>query len=179
MEVHADLALLPLHRSNHLRVWKGQDGAEGLRDLRWVENLPLGSHKTTVVLCGEMPAGEDPVLYVYATNLMITSDRVLEAVSASGRERHHIEDYFNTAKNHGIGLGHVFCANSNVSKNLFVLLQVAAILWTIICHGFLKRVFPWAARATDMALAHALGEGMRAQLFPAQLPHPGQIRFVT
>jgi hypothetical protein len=173
------LALLPLCPQNRLRVWSGQDGQEGLRDFRWVEDLPLGSEKTTVVLSGELPAGDEPVLYVYATNLLITPQRVLDAVSTSGRERHHIEDYFNTAKNHGVGLGHVFCANANVSKNLFVLLQIAAILWTIICHGFLKRVFHWAARATEMALARALAEGMRAQRFPPQLPQPGQIRFVT
>lgn len=173
------LALLPLCSQNHLRVWKGQDGKDGLRDLRWVPDLPLGSQRTTVVLSGEMPAGKEPELYVYATNLWLTPDRVLDAVSSTGRERHCIEDYFNTAKNHGIGLGHVFCANANASKNLFVLMQIAAILWTIICHGFLKRVFAWAARSTDIALARALAEGMRTQLFPAQLPRPGQIRFVT
>ena len=81
------LALLPLHRSNHLRVWKGQDGAEGLRDLRWVENLSLGSEKTTVVLCGEMPAGEDPVLYVHATK------RLPQACLPMGRTGHR----------HGVG----------------------------------------------------------------------------
>jgi hypothetical protein len=173
------LALLPLQSQNHLRVWKGQDGKEGLRDFRWVEDLPLGSQSTTVVLSGEMPAGGEAVLYAYATNLMITKERVCEAISASGRERHLIEDYFNMAKNHGVGLGHVFCAHQNVSKNLFSLLQIAAILWTIICHGFLKRVFQWAARATDIALARALAEGMRSHRFPPTLPQPGQLRFVT
>jgi hypothetical protein len=173
------LALLPLHPQNRLRVWKAQDGKDGLRDFRWVENLPLGSQTVTVVLSGEMPTGGEAVLYAYATNLMINKDRVCEAISASGRERHLVEDYFNAAKNNGIGLGHVFCANDNVSKNLFSLLQVAAILWTIICHGFLRRVFQWAARATDIALARALAEGMRSGAFPPTLPQPGQLRFVT
>jgi hypothetical protein len=173
------LALLPLHSQNRLRLWKGQDGKDGLRDFRWVENLPLGCLKTTVVLSGEMPAGGEAVLYAYATNLMINKERVCEAISASGRERHLVEDYFNVAKNHGIGLGHVFCAQENVSKNLFSLMQIAAILWTIICHGFLKRTFPWAARASDVALAHALAEGMRSGPFPPSLPQPGQLRFVT
>jgi hypothetical protein len=171
-------ALLPLSRQNHMRIWYGQGGKDGLRDFRWVENLLMGSQGVTVVLCGELPAGGDPALYAYATNLMITPDRVGECVSASGRERHLIEDYFNAAKNHGIGLGHVFCATANVSKNLFSLLQVAAILWTIICHGVLKRVFDWAARATNLALAHALAEGMRSHRFPANLPQPGQLRFL-
>jgi len=173
------LALLPLCRNNHLRLWSGQDGQQGLRDFRWVENLTLGAEKLTVVLSGELPTGQDPALYVYATNLLITTERVVEAVSTSGRERHQIEDYFNQAKNHGIGLGHVFCAKANVSKNLFSLLQIAAILWTIICHGYLKRVFDWAAWATDMALARAVAEGMRSHRFPAVLPQPGQLRFVT
>jgi len=173
------LALLPLCPQNHLRVWWGQDAQEGLRDFRWVEHLRMGAQTVSVVLSGELPAGGEPTLYVYATNLLITPQRVCEAVSSSGRERHHVEDYFNAAKNHGIGLGHVFCATANVSKNLFTLLQVAAILWTIICHGVLKRVFDWAARATDIALARALAEGMRSHPFPATLPQPGQLRFVT
>jgi hypothetical protein len=173
------LALLPLSPQNHLRLWYGQDGRDGLRDFRWVEELPLGSQKTTVVLSGELPTGGPATLYAYATNLTITPDRVCEAVSASGRERHLIEDYFNAAKNHGIGLGHVFCAQANVSKHLFSLLQVAAILWTIICHGYLKRVFDWAARAPEILLARAIAEGMRSQRFPHSLPQPGQLRFVT
>jgi hypothetical protein len=173
------MALLPECPQNRLRVWTGQDGKEGLRDFRWVEHLPLGTERPTVVLCGELPAGGEAVLYAYATNLTIDPKRVAEAVLACGRERHRIEDFFNAAKNHGIGLGHVFCASANVSKNLFTLSQVAAILWTIICHGVLKRLFDWAARATEMALARAVAEGMRSNRLPPTLPQPGQLRFVT
>jgi hypothetical protein len=171
------LALLPLCPQNVLRVWRGQDGQEGLRDFRWVEHLPLGRRTVTAVLSGEF-VGSEGTLYAYATNLLVTRERVLELVPATGRERHRIEDYFNAAKNHGIGLGHVFCAHPNASKNFFTLMQLAAILWTIICHSYLMRVFDWAARATETALAHAVGEGLRAQRFPAQLPCPGQLRFV-
>jgi hypothetical protein len=173
------LALLPLSPQNLCRVWRGQDGQEGLRDLRWVEQLPLGAQQVTVILSGELIARGEATLYAYVTNLLVTRDRVLEIVSSTGRERHPIEDYFNTAKNNGIGLEHVFCANANASKNFFTLMQVAAILWTIICHGYLKRVFDWAARATQTALAHAIAEGLRGQLLPAALPQPGQLRFVT
>jgi hypothetical protein len=172
------LALLPLSRQNALRVWKGQDGQEGLRDFRWIENLRMGRHSVSVVLVGEF-VGSEATLYAYLTNLLVTKDRVLELIPATGRERHRIEDYFNAGKNHGIGLGHVFCATPNASKNFFTLMQVAAILWTIICHSYLMRVFDWAARATDTALARAVAEGMRSHRFPALLPQPGQLRFVT
>lgn len=118
-------------------------------------------------------------LYVYATNFLITRDRILEIIPATGRERHHIEDYFNTGKNNGVGLGHVFCATAQVSKNDFTLMQIAWILWTLVCHAYLMRIFEWAARASEKALAVAIGEGMRARLFPEHLPLCGQLRFVT
>jgi len=172
------LRLLPLSPDNILRVWKGQDGAEGLRDFRWIEDLSLGKKPCTVVLSGEF-TGSEGTLYVYATNLLISRERVLDIIPATGRERHHIEDYFNTGKNNGVGLGHVFCAKSNASKNFFTLMQIAWILWTITCHAYLMRVFDWAAWATEMALARAIGEGMRNRLFPDQLPVCGQLRFVT
>jgi hypothetical protein len=172
------LNLLPLCSENVLRLWKGQDGREGLRDFRWIEHLPMGQQKCTVVLSGEFTASEG-TLYVYATNFRISKDRVLDIIPATGRERHHIEDYFNTEKNNGVGLGHVFCAEQNASKNFFSLMQIAWILWTIICHGYLMRVFTWAAKATEKALAHAIGEGMRNNLFPNSFAAPKQIRFVT
>jgi len=172
------LALLPLHKENVLRVWRGQDGQEGLRDFRWVGDLSMGEQPATAVLVGEL-IGSEGTLYAYVTNFLITRDRVLNIIPVTGRERHHIEDYFNAGKNHGIGLEHVFCARTRVSKNYFTLMQIAAILWTIICHGYLMRVYEWAARATQKALAQAIAIGMQSHVFPAQLPSPGQIRFVT
>lgn len=172
------LRLLPLSTGNVVRTWTGQDGEEGLRDFRWVSDLTLGRKPCTVVLSGEF-TGAEGTLYVYATNFLVTRDRVLDIIPVTGRERHHIEDYFNTGKNNGIGLGHVFCASANASKNLFTLMQIAWILWTIICRGYLKRLFRWAALATDKALAHAMGEGMRSHPLPETLPSCGQIRFVS
>lgn len=173
------LELLPISKSNVLRVWTGQNGKIGeLRDFRWVDNLRLGQKPCTVVLSGEF-VGSEGTLYAYATNFMITPDRVLRIIPATGRERHHIEDYFNAGKNHGIGLGHVFCASAKASKNYFSLMQISWILWTILCHSYLRRVYEWAARATEKALAQAIAEGLRSALFPAKLPEPGQIRFVT
>jgi hypothetical protein len=173
------LALLPLSRPNALRLWKGQDGKEGLRDFRWVADLPLGTHSVSTVLVGEMVPGGESTLYAYVTNFRITPDRVVEIIGSTGRERHLIEDYFNTEKNTGVGLGHVFCAHPRGSKNLFSLMQIAAILWTLLYHGYLMRTFDWVARATQAALARSIAEGLRSQTLPASLPAPGQLRFVT
>ncbi|MBN2508433.1 MAG: hypothetical protein JXQ71_17275, partial [Verrucomicrobia bacterium] len=56
-------------------------------------------------------------------------------VNDGGRERHRIEDTFNTRKNHGIGLEHVFCAKATGSKNYYTMMQVAQILWILTCRG--------------------------------------------
>jgi len=173
------LALLPQSPANTLRLWKGQNGMDGLRDFRWVSDLSLGTHGVSTVLVGEMVPGGEATLYAYVTNFLITPDRVVEIIGSTGRERHLIEDYFNTEKNTGVGLGHVFCAQTTVSKNLFSLLQVAAILWTLLYHGYLMRTFDWVARATQAALARSIAEGMRSHTLPEILPAPGQLRFVT
>lgn len=173
------LALLPQSPANTLRLWKGQDGKDGLRDFRWISDLSLGTHSVSTVLVGEIVPRGESTLYAYVTNFLITPDRVVEIIGSTGRERHLIEDYFNTEKNTGVGLGHVFCAQTTVSKNLFSLMQVAAILWTLLYHGYLMRTFDWVARATQAALARAIAEGMRSHPLPQILPAPGQLRFVT
>ena len=72
-----------------------------------------------------------------------------------------VEDAFNTQKNNGIGMEHVFCANATASQNYYTMLQVAQVLWILTCQG----------------LARAVWEGLRARRLPPDLPPLGQIRF--
>jgi hypothetical protein len=171
------LRLLPLQRTNRARVRLGRDGQAGLQDLRWVENVMLSEHQTNVILAGEITP-EAATLYAYMTNFAhLTPERVTVVVNGGGRERHLIEDTFNTQKNHGIGLEHVFCANAAASKNYYTMMQVAQILWILTCRGALQRLYDWARRATEQGLARALWEGLRATRLPPDLPPLGQIRF--
>ena len=145
-------------------------------DCRWVENIMLGAHQTNTILAGEItPQGA--TLYAFATNFAnLTPGRVLD-ITAVGRERHRIEDTFNAEKNHGIGLEHVFCAETNAAKNYYTMMQVAEILWVLTCHGYCRRVYLWARLATERGLAQAAWEGLRCCLLPADLPPIGQVRF--
>jgi hypothetical protein len=102
---------------------------------------------------------------------------VAALVLCGGRERHRIEDTFNTQKNNGIGLEHVFCAQATASKNYYTLMQVAQILWILTCKGCLQRLYDWARGATEQGLARALWEGLRTTRLPRDLPPLGQIRF--
>jgi hypothetical protein len=171
------IRLLPLHRSNRLRRRLGQDGQEGLQDFRWVEDVMLGERQTNVILSGEITA-QAATLYAYLTNFShLSPARVASVVNRGGRERHLIEDTFNTQKNNGIGLEHVFCAQATASKNYYTMMQVAQILWILTCRGCLQRLYDWARRATEQGLARAVWEGLRACPLPRDLPPLGQIRF--
>jgi hypothetical protein len=170
------LKLLPQNRSNLARLRFGPQEAAGRMDCRWVENLMLGAQETHAILAGEITP-QAATLYAYATNFAhLTPARVLD-LAATGRERHHIEDTFNAEKNHGIGLEHVFCAETNAAKNYYTMMQVAQILWVLICHGYCRRVYRWARQATEQGLAHAAWEGLRSGLLPPDLPPRGQVRF--
>jgi hypothetical protein len=171
------IQLLPFNRSNHVRYLLGQGGKEGLQDFCWVENVMLGQHQTNVILLGEITP-QAATLYAYITNFaQLSPQRVAVVVRSGGRERHLIEDTFNTQKNNGIGLEHVFCANATASKNYYTMMQVAQVLWILTCKGCLQRLYDWARRATEQGLARALWEGWRAIRLPPDLPPLGQIRF--
>jgi hypothetical protein len=155
----------------------GRDGKAGQQDFRWVENVLLGEHQTHVILQGEITA-EAATLYAYITNFSnLSPQRVAIVVNSGGRERHLIEDTFNTQKNNGIGLEHVFCANATASKNYYTMMQAAQILWILTYRGCLQRLYDWARRATEQGLARAVWEGLRACRLPPDLPPLGQIRF--
>jgi len=174
------IRLLPLNKANRLRRLLGQGGPEGRQDFRWVENVMLGEHQTNVILQGEITTAPSATLYAYATNFSnLTPQRVRVVVNHGGRERHLIEDTFNTQKNNGIGLEHVFCANATASKNYYTMMQVAQILWLLTCRGCLQRLYDWARRATELALAQAVWEGLRTRRLRPDLPALGQIRFIS
>ncbi len=170
------LHLLPLCRGNTLRTTTGTGEHAPRVDYRWVEDLMLGTHQTHAILMGEITP-EAATLYVYITNFAgLTPARVV-AIAHVGRERHRIEDKFNTEKNHGIGMEHVFCAEATAAKNYYTMMQVGRILWVLVCAGYLQRVYDWARRATEQGLARAVWAGLRARRLPPDPPLIGQVRF--
>jgi hypothetical protein len=137
----------------------------------------LGEHPTHVIPLGEVTV-ETATLYAYITHFSnLSPARVATLVNCGGRERHLIEDTFNTQKNNGIGLEPVFCANATASKNYYTRMQAAQILWILTGRGCLQRLYDWARRATEQGLARAVWEGLRAGRRPPDLPTLGQIRF--
>lgn len=173
------LRLLPRNRANKLRLEFTRQGRKVCQDFRWVEEVMLGEFKTHVILQGEVTP-EAASLFVFITNFsQLTPERVTRLVNQAGRQRHAIEDSFNTQKNHGIGLEHVFCADPVAAKNYYTMMQVAQILWHLVCQGCLRRLYDWARRMTQKALAQSLWTGLRWHRLPPDLPPLGQIRFAS
>jgi hypothetical protein len=168
--------LLPRCRGNTLATRVGPDGKTGRLDYRWVEDLMLGAGTTHAILAGEATL-QAVNLYAFITNFSHLTPGRVATITQVGRQRHRIEDTFNAQKNHGIGLEHVFCAESTAAKNYYTMMQVAHILWVLTCHGGLKRLYEWARDATEQGLARAIWDGLRAYALPPDLPPIGQIRF--
>jgi hypothetical protein len=170
------LRLLPRNRSNVVSATSGHVQSPTRTDYRWVESIMLGNLQTNIILAGEITP-EAATLYGFISNFSnLTPERAV-TVAGTGRQRHHIEDKFNAEKNHGIGLEHVFCAETKAAKNFYTMMQAARILWTLVSQGFCKRLYEWAKSATDQGLAHAAWQGWQSSLWPPDLPPAGQIRF--
>ncbi len=170
------LRLLPRCRTNVLSSTSGRGETQSRLDCRWVEEVMLASLQTNIVLAGEITP-QAATLYAFITNFANLTPERVSTITGTGRQRHRIEDKFNTEKNHGIGLEHVFCAETKAAKNFYTMMQAAQILWALVCEGCCKRIYNWARNATSQGLASATWEGWRTSRWPPDLEPIGQIRF--
>ena len=151
---------------------------------RWAGHIDFsekedGSLMVTAIEQTETHAGSE-TRYAWITDVPgVKAGNVLALLSATGRMRHPIEDQFNTQKNNGIGMGHVFCADATASKNYYSLMQIAYMLWTLFYHGLLKRICAWARTWSQIAIARRLMKGLRMLGGADPGLTVGQMRFVT
>jgi hypothetical protein len=180
------MALMDAAPENALRYRDKPDADPDCRRsrLRWAQDIDFsekedGSLVVTAIEQRETHKGTE-TRYAWISDVpRINCGNVRLLADATGRERHPIEDMFNTLKNNGIGMEHVFCANATASKNLYSLMQIAFMLWTLFHHGLLRRICAWAGTWSQVAIAKSLLEGLR--LFGGADPgfRVGQLRFVT
>jgi len=172
--------LLPFVSGNRARIIRDPQKKQEICDFRWIEKLSIGkTHFCNLILCGDITA-DSAILYAWITNFgNLTPTRVVAIAQTAGRKRHRIEDHFNTQKNNGAGLEHVFCANPWGGKNYYTMLQVAETLWQLFYRGHLLRLYEWARKTTQKGLAIILGENLRNTLLPPEIKPIGQLRFIT
>lgn len=160
------------------------DPARRTGRVRWAEHIDFSAKEDGSLMVTAVEQTEtfmdSETRYAWITNVPGFRDgNVLALVSATGRMRHTIEDQFNTEKNNGIGMEHVFCAKPVGSKNYYSLMQIAYMLWTLFYHGLLKRICAWARTWSQIAIAKRLKEGLRMLGGADPGFEVGQLRFVT
>jgi len=179
------MALMDAAPENSLRFHDkpGSDPDQRAGQIRWAGHIDFsekenGSFLVTAIEQTETHRGTK-TRYAWISDVpRINANKVLLLVTATGRKRHPIEDQFNTQKNNGIGMEHVFCAHATASKNLYCVMQIAFILWTLFYHGLLKRICAWAKTWSQMAIARRLLEGLRLTGRADPEFTVGQLRFV-
>lgn len=130
-------ALKGLTPQNRLALtWKGRR-----QTFRWINDVETDHERKLHVLeCAERGGKEKPRCFVWATNLELDADRVVQVGNHGGRLRWKIENEgFNRQKNGGYGLKHAFSMDNRAMKSFYVLLQIAHIFDQLLEKGDLLR----------------------------------------
>jgi len=97
--------------------------------ITWSNGIKYEEYTLALVECLETTKPDCPdqqkKTFVYLTTLNVTKDRARAVVNEGGRQRWNVEDGFNTQKNRGYELEHVYCRNENASKTFYLCLQIA------------------------------------------------------
>jgi len=118
------------------------DKAGGTYTYRWVENLAYrGKILHAVFLDIAMDDGKNLRL-AYLTDYRPDKHNVRELVDQGGRQRSKIENCFNTQKNHGYGLEHVFGSQGHALKNYYTIIQIGHLIHQLMLHTDLLGKLP-------------------------------------
>lgn len=138
------------------------DTPAGVRQVyRWVDNLSYtdgeGRHWSfTGVQCEETDADDNaPTLWAWITDLKVNHDTVVEVATKGGRHRWHLENQgFNTQKNSGLNLEHVY--SHRLWQTYYYLLQLAHLLLQLLQKGSLLQHLAAEANKTPQQLFGSL-----------------------
>jgi hypothetical protein len=147
------------------------------QNFRWAADVPVGTSRSTVLWCEEIPENGEPTTFCWLTNFTVKSDNVHDIANKGGRLRWKIENEgYNVQKKHGYAMEHVFSEHPNASRVFYLLLLLAHFFTQLILHS---NLFDSLAESFGSArnFARRLAESMRNDLLPEHIVLPGQIRF--
>jgi hypothetical protein len=118
---------------------------EGLTvEYRWVNDLchqddQQRRHTVHAVQC-QIHQGESHPFFAWITDWRLTPQNVEIITQQGGRQRWTIENAgFNTQKNGGYELEHVYGHDEDLLQSFYLLLQIAHLIWQLVEHGSLLR----------------------------------------
>jgi hypothetical protein len=99
---------------------------------RFVTDIQYQTHKLNMV---EYVQSDLPYPFVFLTNLPVSQKNYAQVVE-DGRRRWKIENQgFNSQKNHGYELKHLFSENYNAMKNHYLLIQIGHMIAQLFQHA--------------------------------------------
>lgn len=133
-------ALQPLQPENKLDLTV--EGGRVKQQFRWVTEIDYRDYRVNVLQCREIDLGTgEAKTFAWITDLKVKAGNVRE-IAQGGRLRWKIENEgFNTQKNGGYGLEHLYSHDPQAMKVFYLLLQVAHIIFQLLEKGSLIR--PW------------------------------------
>ena len=118
----------------------------GTREYRWVNEMSYQDeqqrrHTFTAVQC-QIVQGETRSFFAWITDWRLTPQNVETITQQGGRQRWTMENAgFNTQKNGGYELEHVYGRDEDLLQSFYLLLQIAHLIWQVVEHGsLLQRV---------------------------------------
>lgn len=154
---------------------------EGLTvEYRWVNDLSYQDehqrrHTFHAVQC-QIHQGPSHQFFAWITDWRLTPQNVERITQQGGRQRWTIENAgFNTQKNGGYELEHVYGHDENLLQSFYLLLQIAHLIWQLVEQGsLLRRVAQQAGQSllgwygSIRNLARRLLECLRFYRIPAE-----------
>lgn len=110
----------------------------------WTLDIEYHGHTVHVLEYQEKKEGkEKPSRWAWVTNLKVTARNCVGFVQYGGRDRWKIENEgFNTQKNGGYGMEHIWSENIQAQENFYILMQIGHMINQLVEKGsLLKEVF--------------------------------------
>jgi hypothetical protein len=149
-------------------------------EYRWVNALSYvddqnHTHTFNAIQCLQTEADQRRT-FAWLTDWPVTADNVIAIAEQGGRNRWKIENEgFNTQKNGGYGLEHVYGVEEDLLKSFYFLLQIAHLILQLVEHGSLLRRTATQAGQTVRGLygslrniARRLLDCLRYRLIPTE-----------
>lgn len=128
--------------SQSVHVLHPQDGLTV--EYRWINEMSYQDeqqrrHTFNAVQC-QIRQGETRQFFAWITDWRLTAQNVESITQQGGRQRWTIENAgFNTQKNGGYELEHVYGQDENLLQSFYLLLQIAHLIWQLVEQGSLLR----------------------------------------
>jgi len=177
-EFQALLALCP----GQVRRLTTPDGRQ--LEYRWVNSLSYVDdqnrpHSFNAIQC-QQTEGDQHTTFAWITDWLVTPDNVIPIAERGGRNRWKIENEgFNTQKNGGYEMEHVYGADEDLLKCFYFLLQIAHMILQLVEKGSLLRGAALHYGKTVLGLygslrniAHRFLDCLRYRLIPADAFDP-------